>query len=156
MSVSLRPNSPHAVSGERLLRSDRLRRRPEFLRVQRDGTRVRTEHFTIMVLTPAAGPDPSPDRLFPSPEMPARLGVTVTKRVANAVGRNRVRRIVREVFRRNREFFPTDCVLVWVARTGAEKLDYAAVRSELLASRAALQHATAPKRSRTSSTEAHR
>jgi len=152
MSVSSRPNTPHAVSDEGLLRSDRLRRRPDFLRVQRDGTRVRTEHFTIMVLKP--GPGPSRDSLFESPGTPARLGVTVTKRVANAVGRNRVRRLVREVFRRNRTHFPPDCVLVWVARSGAEKLDYATVRSELVKANTALQRAAAPSRSRTPSNEA--
>jgi ribonuclease P protein component len=80
--------------------------------------------------------------------------VTVTKRVANAVGRNRVRRLVREVFRRNRAFFPANCVLVWVARSGADKLDYATVRGELVKSNAALQRAAAPDRSRTSSNEA--
>ena len=154
MSVSSRPNSQHAVSDESLLRSDRLRRRPDFLRVQRDGTRVRTEHFTIMVLAPPPGPRPSRDSLFESPGTPARLGVTVTKRVANAVGRNRVRRVVREVFRRNRGFFPPDCVLVWVARSGADKLDYATVRSELVKANAALQRAAAHARPRTTSNEA--
>lgn len=154
MSASLRPNNSLAVSGERLLRSDRLRRRPEFLRVQRDGTRVRTEHFTIMVLSRGAGQEPQRESLFANPGTPARLGVTVTKRVANAVGRNRVRRIVREVFRRNREFFPADCVLVWVARSGADSLDYATVRSELVKVGGALKRAASPARSHPTSTEA--
>ena len=37
----------------------------------------------------------------------ARLGITATRKVANAVGRNRVRRCVREAFRKHREALPS-------------------------------------------------
>jgi ribonuclease P protein component len=102
-----------------------LLRRADFLRVQREGKRVNTPHFVVMVL----------------PAERQRFGVTVTKRVAGAVGRNRVKRLAREVYRRERDLFPPACELVLVARGGADQLDYAALRGELAQARAALARA---------------
>jgi ribonuclease P protein component len=112
-------------SSERFRRVDRLLRRAEFLRIQREGKRVHTPHFVVMVL-PAAR---------------QRLGVTVTRRIAGAVGRNRIRRVAREVFRRERELFPPKSDLVLVARQGADRLDYAALRAELAEVRTAMARA---------------
>jgi ribonuclease P protein component len=105
--------------------------------VQRDGRRVHTPSFVIMVL----------------PSSTQRMGITITRRVAGAVGRNRVKRLVREVFRRNRALFPDACEFVLVARSGADRLDYETLRQELLGARNALQraargsnHAAAPER----------
>lgn len=106
-------------------------RRAEFLRVQREGKRVHTPHFVVMVL-PAAR---------------QRLGVTVTRRVAGAVGRNRIRRLAREVFRCDRALFPPQSDLVLVARDGADQLDYAALRAELARVRTAMARAATPVRS---------
>lgn len=69
----------------------------------------------------------------------ARLGVTVGKRVGNAVHRNRVKRLVREVFRRNRALFPEGCDVVLVARSGADRLDYGLVLDELVRAQAAIE-----------------
>ena len=70
--------------------------------------------------------------------------MTVTKRVAGAVGRNRVKRLVREVFRLNRPLFPAQCELVVVARSGADQLDYATVRDEVRKASPALRRALQP------------
>ena len=112
-------------STERFRRVDRVLRRAEFLRIQREGKRVHTPHFVVMVLPAAC----------------QRLGVTVTRRVAGAVGRNRIRRVAREVFRRNRGIFPPNSDLVLVARDGADQLDYAALRAELTQVRTAMARA---------------
>jgi ribonuclease P protein component len=114
-----------AGSAESYPRADRLLRRADFLRVQREGKRVNTPHFVVMVL----------------PAERQRFGVTVTKRVAGAVGRNRVKRLAREVYRRERGLFPAGCELVLVARAGADQLDYAALRGELAQAQAALARA---------------
>ncbi|HEX4353437.1 MAG TPA: ribonuclease P protein component, partial [Polyangiales bacterium] len=103
-------------------RGVRLLRRGEYLRVQQGGKRVHTAHF-ILLMTQSVG---------------QRLGVTVGKKVGGAVQRNRVKRLVREVFRRNRELFPADCALVLVARTGADRLDYESVKGELSRAQQAL------------------
>jgi ribonuclease P protein component len=102
--------------------SVRLLRRGDFVRVQAKGLRVHTPHFVILLVAREG----------------QRLGVTVGRRVGGAAQRNRVKRLVREVFRRNRRLFPPDCDIVLVARPGAERLDYAAVKGEVERAQSAL------------------
>lgn len=113
---------------EGLPREHRLRRRSEFLTVQKNGKRVHTRHFVVVVL-PREGSDEN------------RLGVTVTKRVAGSVGRNRVKRVVREVFRRHRHYFPGGCDVVIIAKSGADLLGYDDVRDEMARIRRRLEAA---------------
>jgi ribonuclease P protein component len=115
--------------GERLTRSRRLRRRQDFLRVGREGARVHTKHYVLIVLARAEqGAEP-------------RLGITVTKKVAGSVGRNRVKRVLREVFRRNRHLFPEGCDVVIIAKSGAPDLGYEEARDELARVRGSLARA---------------
>lgn len=122
-SEGSRPESPDRARGrgvnERFPRSDRLLRRSDFVRVQQQGRRVHADHFIVLMLRGRDG------------AAPARLGVTVGKRVGGAVERNRAKRLVREVFRRNRDLFPVGCDVVLVARPGADRLDYSSVHAEL-------------------------
>lgn len=64
----------------------------------------------------------------------SRLGITVTKRVAPAVGRNRVKRLVREAFRLAQSSgtpCPKGVDLVVIAKKGAPLLRYAQASQEL-------------------------
>lgn len=119
-----------AQARETFPHSLRILGRRDFLRVQREGRRVHTPNFVIMVL----------------PGCEQRVGVTITRRAAGAVARNRVKRLVREVFRRNRGLFPARCELVLVARSGADRLDYEALRHEVRQARSALMRAANPGR----------
>lgn len=107
----------------------RLRRRAEFLAVQGGGRRVYTPHYIVVVRTAAEGG--------------RRVGFTVTKKVANAVGRNRVKRVLREVYRRNAPRFPA-AELVVIARTGAPDLGYAEALAELMDALPAMRRAADP------------
>ena len=89
----------------------RLRRRSEFLSLQREGRRRHTDHL-VVIKRPALGPA-------------ARLGVTASSRVGNAVVRNRIKRIVREVFRHYRADLVPPQDLVVIAKPGADNLTYA-------------------------------
>jgi ribonuclease P protein component len=61
----------------------------------------------------------------------ARLGVTVSSKVGNAVVRNRVKRLLRECFRRYRhQIVPNQDVLI-IARKGAVNLSWYEVESEI-------------------------
>jgi ribonuclease P protein component len=82
-------NSSPAVS-EGFSRDDRLRQRREFEECYASGTRVSGRHLQVFVL-PATGP-----------RARTRLGISVSRRVGGAVVRNRVRRRLREIFRRTR------------------------------------------------------
>jgi ribonuclease P protein component len=98
-------------------RSARIRRRREFLSLQRDGRRRHSESF-VVISRPSAGDE-------------SRLGVTVSSRVGNAVVRNRVKRFVREVFRQNRLRLPRPADVVVIAKPGAHRLSYAQAATEL-------------------------
>ena len=74
----------------------RLRRRREFLHAAKSGLRASGPLFTIQMV----------DQDRPAPLTPVvappRFGLTVTKKVAGAVGRNRIRRRLREALRAGR------------------------------------------------------
>jgi ribonuclease P protein component len=67
----------------------RLRSGPEFRRVFEKGVRLPGPLFVLMAIENALGHD--------------RLGLTVSRRVGEAVSRNRARRLIREGFRRRRK-----------------------------------------------------
>jgi|RhiMethySRZTD1v2_1073278.scaffolds.fasta_scaffold09007_12 ribonuclease P protein component len=53
----------------------------------------------------------------PTAELPeARIGITVSRRVGNAVARNRAKRLIREAFRATRSLWARDLDLVVIAR----------------------------------------
>ncbi|HEY8516667.1 MAG TPA: ribonuclease P protein component [Candidatus Binatia bacterium] len=95
----------------------RVRKRSDFLHVQSAGRRVPTRHFLVVHLAGHDGP--------------ARLGITVTKKIGNAVVRNRVKRCVRESFRTRRSMLPQGTTVVVIARDGAGKLGAREVADEL-------------------------
>jgi ribonuclease P protein component len=61
----------------------------------------------------------------------SRLGITVTRKFGGAVLRNRSKRIVREIFRRNRDAFGASCDFVVNVRTGALMRPYGELEREL-------------------------
>lgn len=69
---------------------------------------------------------------LPADAAQARLGVTVSKRVDKlSVGRNRIRRQIKECFRLSRASLPAGDYVV-LAKPEAAKADNAALRAELL------------------------
>ena len=101
---------------QRFPRRFRVRTRGEFVALQRDGRRQAAPHF-IVINSPVPGPH-------------ARLGITTSRKVGNAPARNRIRRLVREFFRRHRTRFAAGDLVV-IARPGAHTLSYADVVDEL-------------------------
>ena len=94
-----------AVRRLRLPRAARLRSRADFARVYRDGARARGELILVVAAPPPADLDGLPG---------ARLGLSVGRRFErSAVGRNRVKRLLREAFRLERHALPElDLVLI--------------------------------------------
>ena len=97
---------------ETLPKSLRLRRRRDFSRVQRQGARG-GDGSLVAVIRPARGD--------------GRFGLTVPRKVGNAVVRNKVKRRLREILRRDRSLF-AKIDLVIICGEGAGDLDYAALR----------------------------
>jgi ribonuclease P protein component len=98
----------------RLPKAARLLRRREFLAVQERGRRLHAGTYVVLGL--------------PNDRGYARLGITVSSRVANAVGRNRVKRWVRAAFRAAGDGAPA-VDLVVIARSAAPSAGLAAARS---------------------------
>lgn len=86
------------MSGQGLPAAQRIRRRPEFERVYKQGTRVHGRFMTVFVL-PNDGPAP-------------RFGVAATRKIGSAVHRNRAKRLARELFRRAQTTASLDVVVV--------------------------------------------
>ncbi len=72
---------------QRFPRSCRLTARRQFLEVYKRGRKVRRSSFTVFGMPNDVGR--------------CRIGLTVTRRVGGAVARNRIKRVLREVFRRH-------------------------------------------------------
>ena len=123
---------------------DRVKKRPRFLEVQHRGRKIHTAHFVVTVLGRAELP-PTETNPWAAGDQ-SRLGITVTKKVAGAVGRNRVKRVVREVFRCNRPSFPRSSDVVVIAKDGASTLTLRQVEDELTDAMARLKSARGPRR----------
>lgn len=104
----------------RFSRSRRLTRRREFLAVQEKGRKLAGGELLVLALPNEVGH--------------ARLGVTVSTKVGNAVARNRVKRRVREAFRAVAASFPA-VDLVVIARAGAPGLEFGAVEKAFAAAK---------------------
>lgn len=95
----------------------RLRKRHEFLSLQGEGRRQTVPHFVVIT------------RQRQQP--PSRLGITTSRKIGGAPARNRVRRLVREFFRRHHLRLAPPCDVLIIARPGAASIRYADVDHEL-------------------------
>ena len=128
MATSAHPARPTSFP-----KRERIRKRGEYLAVQGRGRKLTTDHFLVFVRSPedAAARTAAVPKTAEETAIGTRLGSTVSKKVGGAVERNRVKRLLREVFRRNKSWFPSRRELVLVARPGAAELGYDAVAREL-------------------------
>lgn len=109
-----------------LSRLPRLMKRAEFVAASA-GRRVHSGRMTVQIWDRSAGPHPDAGR-FHGP----RFGLTVTKKTANAVGRNRIRRRLRALISQLRPFWPqTDTDFVIVGRAEMLTASVDAIVSDL-------------------------
>ena len=73
------------MASERFTKASRVRRRGEFQRVFDLALRTKGRYFTILV--------------GPNTEGALRLGIVASKKLGDAVRRNRAKRLIREIFR---------------------------------------------------------
>jgi ribonuclease P protein component len=73
---------------KRFSKKERLLNRSQFLELSRNSQKIQNEYFVIRFRKGQSGQ--------------TRLGITLTKRVGNAVTRNKIKRHIREFFRCNK------------------------------------------------------
>jgi ribonuclease P protein component len=103
---------------ERLSAAQRLRRPADFDEVRRLGRRAEAGPFTLRVRLRTEGP--------------RRLGVIASRKAGPAVRRNRAKRVLRELFRRNPEALPPSCDVVIVVRANFPDFSFAEIRERYL------------------------
>jgi ribonuclease P protein component len=106
-----------AKGKESFPKTARLRKRPQFLRLSRTGKKVHSANFVVIGKANDVGE--------------TRLGVTVSGKVGNAVVRNRIKRLVREFFRRHRRKLPPGLDVLVIAKKEPADISFSQIGNEL-------------------------
>lgn len=110
--------APERSEGFRFPKSVRITNRSQYLKIYREGRRVRSRRMTLFAL---------PNGLEES-----RIGITVTRKVGGAVLRNRVKRRFREIFRKHRRELKPPLDIVVNAHVGIAKAQFAEIEKEFV------------------------
>jgi ribonuclease P protein component len=95
---------------------EKILKRAEYQRLSASGKKFHTSHFIVVWSEDGTGR--------------ARIGITASRKVGNAVSRNRVKRLVREYFRLNKQqFVAVDFNII--ARRGSDSLTFHELSREL-------------------------
>lgn len=96
----------------------RLRHRVDFRRTFRKGTSVANRQFVVYWSVRKE-------------EGPVRIGISVSRKVGNAVTRNRIKRLVKEITRQWVDSLPPETDLVLIARKPAADMDFHRMKTSL-------------------------
>jgi len=117
-ATALGDAGPNPRARERLSAAQRLRHAADFDEIRRVGRRAEAGPFTL--------------RLRLRTEGPRRLGIIASRKAGPAVRRNRAKRVLRELFRRNPEALPPSCDVVIVVRPNFGDFSFAEIRERYL------------------------
>jgi ribonuclease P protein component len=98
-------------------KEERIIKRAEFIDLNRHGARYYTESFVVI--------------LKQNRRDITRLGITAGKRVGNSVKRNRIKRLIREFFRLNKQQLPKGYDIMIIALEESDKVNLLRVQEEL-------------------------
>lgn len=122
---------PSTVRSGRPSRDNRVLKRAEYLEIQSGGARVNGDCLVFILLRRAAG-------------SPLRLGITASRKIGNAVQRNRARRLIREAFRGVFSELPGAVDIVVIVRKPLGERKSAAIAEEWQRALPRIRRAAAP------------
>ncbi|MCX7613722.1 MAG: ribonuclease P protein component [Caldimicrobium sp.] len=96
---------------ESLSRRERLSLTEDFKRILGKGKKLWLDKYLLILL-------------YPNHLNCRRLGLIVSKKVGKAAKRNKIKRLLRNLYRKNKEIFPTGTDIVMIPHPNIEKLDY--------------------------------
>jgi ribonuclease P protein component len=111
-----------ALGGAKFQKSKRLLDNEEFRRVFRSGKRLNSSFLTLIF------------RFF-QPKLGVigpKLGLSVSKKVGNAVIRNKIKRRIREIFRKNQLSIAKNVEIVLIPRSEAASVGYQELEKSML------------------------
>ena len=95
-----------------------LKKRSDFLFVRKSGESIRSKHFIVNYLIP----------LEPKVEM----GITVSKKMGNAVKRNYIKRVIRSIIRNNSNKIPNNIIFEIIPKKKIENVSFFDLEKDLL------------------------
>jgi ribonuclease P protein component len=98
-------------------REERILKKKEFISLKLQGRSYYTKNFVVIIRENREGI--------------TRLGITVSKRIGNSAKRNRIKRLIREFFRLNKQQIPKGYDLIITALKGNNTFDFFKLQEEL-------------------------
>ncbi|MBT3388596.1 MAG: ribonuclease P protein component [Desulfobacula sp.] len=98
-------------------KKSRILKRSQFLYLSEHGKKIYTDSFIALVMQSEA-----PNN---------RIGITVSKKIGNAVERNRIKRIIREYFRHHKEMISGPKDINIIAKKGLATLSHQVIIKKL-------------------------
>lgn len=103
-------------------RENRLTRREDFNKVYRHGKSSANHQFVVYVMPQPASVEGNG----------FRLGVSASKKIGNAVVRNRLRRMIKEIVRLNGDKIAPRTDFILIVRKPAAEMEYEAMEKSIL------------------------
>ena len=111
---------------ETLAPQERIRKKKEILLVYKKGNRYRGRYFTLIYLTN--------DLSY------SRMAVVASKKVGRAVVRNKVKRRLRTLYRRNKNVLQKNLDLVFIAKKEAHEVPWQVIKDEFITALKSIGH----------------
>lgn len=98
---------------------ERIRKKKDFLLLYKKGRRYRGKYFNLIYL--------SNNLSF------SRIAIVVSRKIGNAVKRNKIKRWMRDLFRRNKELLKSSVDIVIIPKKDISELSWSSLQQEYLA-----------------------